>query len=359
MNRTLLSGAAFALPAGLPTEIVFLPEGSHKITPSSHPKGISVNVPADRGTAIASALQKDLDKRLKDNVQPWFDFEHRRQHPASGYPKAFRYEPGKGIMCSLEWSSSGRRAVRGRDVRYFSPEVYLDKDGVPDGLPDRGPVGGVVCEPAFRDIPAIAASDSSQHTNDHQTAMDPILSFLVTAGVLSQEEAARQGAEALGRTRITAALADSTALAGLKTKLTAAETKVAELNTKISASETAAKAAADKRADDLVKAAVTDGRIATADEDTQKNFRERIAAGDTFAEKLLSERPKLTAGLNVPIINNGGQPRQPLTATALDTRAQALITAGQAKDLDSARELIFASDPEAYSAYLASLKPAA
>jgi hypothetical protein len=71
-------------------------------------------------------------------------------------------------MCSVEWSESGTRAVRGRDVNYFSPEVYLDSEGIPNGLPDKGPAGGVVCEPAFRNIPRlmpIAASVDLDHAD--------------------------------------------------------------------------------------------------------------------------------------------------------------------------------------------------
>lgn len=45
---------------------------------------------------------------------------------------------------------------------YFSPEFYLGEDGMPADLPERGPLGALVNEPAFRSIPRIAASDSSQ-----------------------------------------------------------------------------------------------------------------------------------------------------------------------------------------------------
>lgn len=144
--------------ATAPAEIVFLPEGRHKLTPKSHPKGIDVNVPADRGEAIAAAFNRDLAKR--GNVRGWLDFEHSRKHPASGYPTSFRYQPGEGIMASIEWSASGRAAVEGRDVMYFSPEFYVDRDGVPTNLPDRGPIGGLVTEPAFREMRRIAASEA-------------------------------------------------------------------------------------------------------------------------------------------------------------------------------------------------------
>ncbi|HEY1121746.1 MAG TPA: hypothetical protein VGE67_09105, partial [Haloferula sp.] len=80
---------------------------------------------------------------------------------------------------------------------------------------------------------------------------------------------------------------------------------------------------------------------------------ERIEAGDTFAEEILAGLAKQHDGLDKPIIQAGGAIR---SATNIDTKAQALVTAGQAKDLDEARGLIFATDAAAYSEYLASLK---
>lgn len=348
MTRLLITAYASLLPSGTaPTEIVFIPEGTHKITPQSHPKGIMVSVPPEQGPAIAAALQADLDKRLAENVKPWFDFEHARKFPASGYPTAFRYEPGKGIMCALEWSASGRTAVEGRDVAYFSPEFYIDKNGIPNGLPDRGPVGGMVTEPAFREIPRIAARDAADDPTDQQPSatMKLLLAALgINPAADDAESAGVDAVKALREQIATSAASLATMTAdrdGLKVKLTAADAKVKE--------------AAEKRANDLVAAAVADGRIAAKDEETQKEYRERLTAGDTFAEKILAGLQKTGEGLENPIIKSplGGK-----VTAALDTKAQALVTAGDAKTIEEARELIFASDPKAYSDYLATLSAA-
>ncbi len=159
MKATLIT-AIDAGPSKVPPgEIVYLPEGSHRITPGSHPKGVFIQVPPDQGNAIAAKLQAELERLNAQPVKPFLDFEHRRQAPASGHPLSFRYQPGKGIMLAVQWSGSGQRALQDNDVSYFSPEVYIDDAGIPKGLPERGPIGGLVCSPAFRSMERIAASD--------------------------------------------------------------------------------------------------------------------------------------------------------------------------------------------------------
>lgn len=297
MTRELITALACALPdEGAPAEIVFIPEGSHKLTPKSHPKGISVNVPAEQGEAIAAAFNRDLAKR--GNVKAWFDFEHTRKFPASAYPTAFRYQAGVGVMAAVDWSQSGRTAVEGRDVRYFSPEFYIDKAGIPNGLPDRGPLGGLVTEPAFRDIPAIAASDAeADPTSD---SMDTTI--LATIGLITAGEAA------------------------LPDALTVATARVTDLKAKVTAAEGEAKKLAEARADDLVKAAIADGRIAPADEKAAGFFRRLISAGDADAEEALAGLPQRNADLDRPIItardSAGRSPEDRVTAAQAKARAE-------------------------------------
>lgn len=353
MTRTLISAIVSPLAAGLPTEIVYVPDGKNRITPQSHPKGIDVNVPREQGEAIAAALQADLDKLLARNVEPWFDFEHSRKYPTSGFPKSFRYQPGEGIMCSVEWSRSGRIAVRGKDVRYFSPEVYLDEKGIPCGLPERGPLGGLVTEPAFREIRPVTASDADP--SQKPPAMSAIL-LLASIGLLTQEEASAEGAETLARTRLTSMRTQIASLDEVKGKLTAAETERDGLKTKLTAAEAEVKKVADKRADDLVKAAIEDGRIAPKDEDTAKDFRERLSAGDAFAEKVLTNLPKLHEGLEKTVIKAGAGNRPDMGGGhALEKKARALVTANQADSFEDALGLVAASEPDLYSDYLKSL----
>ena len=85
MSQRLITAFASLLPdGGIPEEIVYLPEGTNKITPyvDGKPQTITVKVPADKGVAIAASLQASLVKRQQDNVRPWFDFEHKAGRPA-------------------------------------------------------------------------------------------------------------------------------------------------------------------------------------------------------------------------------------------------------------------------------------
>lgn len=145
MSVLISASLASALGDGVPNEIVYMPEGSHTITPwvDGKPKTITVHVPAAKGPAIAAVLQASLAEREKSNVRPWFDFEHKNG-AASALPKSFRYEPGKGIMCAVEWTGAGRKAIEGKDFSYLSPTFLIGDDGTPDGLPSRGPLASLL-----------------------------------------------------------------------------------------------------------------------------------------------------------------------------------------------------------------------
>jgi hypothetical protein len=327
---------------GTPAEIVYLPEGKHQITATvdGEPKTIDVHVPAEKGVQIAAMLQSALEGRNKSNVRPWMDFEHKRG-VASALPKSFRYEPGKGIMCAVEWTGAGRAAIEGKDFSYFSPEFYLGDDGVPDGLPSRGPLGGLVNEPAFREIPRIAASDAAIITETNTTPVMSKLIFAALAISAAAENAEAEAVDLIKNLKVKAADADR-----LKTEND-------DLRKKVEAADAAAAAARKQRADTLVKAAVADGRILVKDTDMQDKFRAKIEAGDTFVEEILAQLPKLNAGLGKSIVVAGAD--KSAAATGLEARAKALVTAGEAKTFDDAIGLVAASDPTAYTEYLATL----
>jgi len=282
----------------VPEEIVYLPEGEHLIHPKSHPDGILVKVPAERGEEIAASFQAELERLMALNVRPRFDFRHEADGPTAGYPRSFRYEAGRGLICAVDWSGAGRAAIEGRDFAYFSPRFDLDDEGMPAGLPQRGPLGALVNEPAFREIERIAASDagdSNKPTKDIRMSH----TILATCGLLTETEAAGEDAAELARKRV-AELEETIA------KLTRERDK---LKAEAAKSATEASAAREERAQGLVEAAVADGRIAPRDEETQRGFRERITAGDAFAEKMLSTLPRQHAGLERPLIAGGAARR--------------------------------------------------
>ena len=292
MSHVLISSAlACALRGeGAPDEIVFLPEGSHKLKPQSHPKGIVVNLPAEQGEAVAAAFNEAL--AMRGNVKAWCDFEHTRRHPVSCYPTGFRYEWGTGIVAMVEWSKSGRDAVEGRDARFFSPEFFIGKDGVPTGLPERGPVGALCTEPAFREIPAIAASDADDDETEQREPFMNALVTLVSCGLLSDAEAARDGADQLAAERLRVTCAEAA-------KVPALEKELAELRA--------------ERKDEKVKAglalfdrAVKAGLAGAADEREKAKYLTAAESND-LAMQLLTEKVEAAeatgADITRPIIS--------------------------------------------------------
>jgi regulator of replication initiation timing len=206
-------------------------------------------------------------------------------------------------MCGVEWTGTGRKALEGKDFSYLSPTFLIDDDGYPDGLPERGPLAALLNEPAFREIPRIAASDAAV---DHELTKPPIMSKLIFAALAisaaadNAETAAVQAIEKLKTDHQTVTAANATL-----------ETENKSLKDKVEAAEAEALKTRKDRADTLVKAAVADGRILAKDDDKQTKFRAKIEAGDTFAEEILAQLPKLNQGLDKPIVMGAdGKPVQ-------------------------------------------------
>ena len=349
--------ASFALPdsPGAPEAIVYVPEGRNLITPLSQPKGILFNVPPERGPEIAANLDRQLQDMRTRNVIPWTDFEHTRKAPASGYPTRFFYREGDGVMAAMDWSGSGRVAVENRDVRYFSPEVWIDDDGVPVQLPDRGPLGGLVAEPAFRTIKPVAASDAGNENHDQPDPDKTMKLVFATCGLLSQSEAALETAETLAAQRVTALKADSAELVRVKASLADVEKERDELKDKVTAAEDEAKAQREKRASDLVTAAVTDGRIAPKDDKTKGFYIRLISAGDADAEEALAALPSVKPGDGTVRVVAADGDKSGEGEHAFIKESLKLVTAGQAADIDAAMDIVVTRNPQLYADYNKSL----
>lgn len=159
-----------------PCEIVFIPEGSHTITPSvnGQAKTITVNLPRSKGAQIAAQLNSVLARRLGENVRPHIGFDHQNG-AAAAIPSGLVYRDGVGIVLQLDWTGKGRSAVEGRDYSYFSPAFLVDANNEPVGLPDKGEIGSLVNNPAFRNIPRIAASDAGGHGTDFESRAEAMV----------------------------------------------------------------------------------------------------------------------------------------------------------------------------------------
>lgn len=288
--------------ATAPDEIVYIPEGINTITPfvDGKPKKITVRMDPSKGVAVAAAFQEALDRRnveaaANQNTNPWFDFNHKKE-ASSAEPTGFRYEPGKGVMAQVIWSSDGRAAVEGRTLRYFSPNFFMDDEGSPAALPERGPLGGLVPEPAFRTIGAIAAADGAEDTHSNHPHHEHTMKSLAEYFKL---DPARTDLETQLLQRVTASDATTqTKIEDLTAQITALTTERDKLKEDLGAADGKLEEVAKKRAEDLVTAAIADGRIAPKDDKTKALFLRLITAGDADAEGSLAALQKKAPGID-------------------------------------------------------------
>ena len=287
--------AAFVQPldSGVDT-IVFMPEGKHTITASvdGKPKTLDVTVDA----RVLASFAEDLEKRKESNVRPFAGFDHEKG-AASFIPLEFRYEEGVGLMLDIEWTKAGREAVEGKDYSYFSPS-FLIKAGIPLGLPKRGEVGSLVNDPAFEDIPRIAASNQL-----HISDMEHLVELGLISSDTKEEDAlveAKATIESLKEKAEKAEKADAAyhdekekieseyasveeELADLKIQHAKLKEEYDALVSKMDANTEAAAAAA-------VEDAVANGRIAPQDEDAKKFWQDSIIR-DPESVKVLASMP--------------------------------------------------------------------
>lgn len=337
----LVTALDLTLPEeGQTASIVYIPEGKHTITPcvDGKPKQVTIKMEAGSGESIAASFQSALEKRLSANVRPTFDFDHKDVGPASALPKRFYYSPGQGLMAEVEWTGAGRRAIESKDYSYFSPTFLMDEGGVPAGIPERGPLGALVNEPAFRDIPRIAAAQAKP---DQPEPNEPAMSKLIFAALAINASAADAEADAVRA--IEKLQSDHQSV---KASLGKVEKERDELKAKV-------EAANKTRAESLVKAAVDDGRILPKDDETQSKFRERIEAGDTFAEDILSKLPKLNPDITTSQVQASGEKQT--GGSDFMVEARKLVTAGEARTEEEAMGLIAARNPALYDTYTESL----
>jgi len=274
-----------ALSPEAPEEIVYIPDGEHAIHPrvNGQPQQITVRIPAGRGAAVAAMLDSALQKRRAENVRPHVAFDHQTGR-AAGIPESFRYVRGKGVLLKLAWTGSGQAAIRGRDYSYFSPAFLVDEDGVPSGLPERGEIGSLVNEPAFREIPRIAAAgilpipSSSPSTMSH-----PVLAAL-------EIDAAREDSEAAAVERVQALQAEAAKLPALQAALEAAEQDCQALRQELAAHEDADAARRREAAEDLHRRAVACGLFPPAHATRRAELLKAAEDRNTFALDLVRER---------------------------------------------------------------------
>lgn len=340
----------FSLPekGGL-ASIVYIPEGTHTITPcvNGEPMEVMIKMEAASGPEVAKIFQANLDKRLQANVRPFFDFDHQDTGPAAALPKRFYYKNGQGLMAEIEWTGAGRKSIESKDYSYFSPTFLIDDAGKPSGIPARGPLGALVNEPAFRDIPRIAASEAARSEKKSTTEKNPsVMSKLIFAAL--SVSAAHVDAESLAVSKIESMKNENSKMTE---QLADAEKVVADLKEKMKMAAKEAQEAKESAAENVITTAVADGRIAAKDESNKKFWKDMIVEKGELAIKALDSLPKLNPGISQTQVTaaSGGKINQ---SGDFLSEVKRVVEAKEAANEDEAMSLVSARSPELYQAYV-------
>lgn len=356
-NKISCSFAEASNVTEAPDSIVYMPEGTHTIcaTVNGRAKEVTVKV----SSSILASFQAGLDERGKKDVRSITDFDHAGKGAASARPKAFRYEPGRGLMLDLEWTRAGRTGIEGKDYSYFSPNFLLGADGVPTGISKRGPIGSLVNDPAFETIEAIAAARADL---DEEIKTQNEMEILQNCGLLTADEAANADHLRIACARVTS-LESSASVARveaakavvsiLKDAVTAASISDAALaNLGIQAAfddganvEGIAKQfstlmikaakqdeiivkAKETEADRFVSASIAEGKIVPKNETLVKFWRERYLENPEGSVEAMNAQPQIAPKITERSI--GSATSTPGNSDIV-AEADALIAAGSAK----------------------------
>ena len=272
--------------------IVFMPEGEHTITASvdGKPQTITVTV----YPRVLASFAEDLDKRKESYVRPFGGFDHEKG-AASFIPLEFRYEDGVGLMLDIEWTKAGREAIEGKDYSYFSPS-FLVRDGIPFGLPKRGEVGSLVNDPAFEDIPRIAACNSQNHSDmEHLVELGLISpdtkeeeALVVAKAALDELKEKVEKAEEIETSNVQAQEEMEIEKVSVEEELAELKIAHAKLKEEYDAAMEKLSASSEAAAEAAVEDAVAAGRIAPQDEEARAFWKQSIIDKPESAKVLAS-----------------------------------------------------------------------
>lgn len=311
------SPIAFDSLASAPTEIMWMPGGIHEITAHQADEAVTVTVKVDRATA--ATMQQELAALKAESPQrPYFDFDHDGGR-AAAWPIEFLWKdsPKPGVYARVEWSAAGRNSVEGREYRAFSPSFYTDSKSPATVIGAPLDMGGLVNDPAFKQMLPLFAKSKETHMNKQQK-LKLILAALAAAHTAHAALLAKSGADAAKPEEIQASnagiqskLAEAQKLQGeieheaetsseIQAKLAAKESALAVVQARADALEAKAKERAQADAKAAVDAAVARGAIAAQDAAAQTRWMSLIVA-DAGNAALLAGIPGSVA-LGAPIV---------------------------------------------------------
>lgn len=308
--------AKLAVPAAntpLPSEIVWMPAGTHEIS------AFAKDGSTWRGTVICDQVGADQVAASFASIKAQgrrvrLDEAHSGD-AATAWVNGFSWDPDRGIVAAVEWTSLGEDLVRGKVYTSFSPEFLVNKTTkrVAAIWPGR-PAGGLVNEPAFgAAMPALIAarlagaesvnpaSGGSPDNQSNRSKMnkDLIIQILAALAVQVPADATDEQATALFAKHKDQLVSAAKSNAELKAKLEQLESVQAKANeaSKTEHAELVALRAKDaerRKADAkaAVDAAVARGALPPKDEAIQAKWRGLIEADPNHADLLKAMKPE-------------------------------------------------------------------
>lgn len=155
--RTVVHAISSVIGDDMPESIQYLPPGKHNIHATKNGKPAELEVAVHEKTA--DLLQKSFDKITASGLEQVFiDFNHEDAE-ASAWLKGFYWggdDPvDGGVRAKVEWTSSGKDSLLGKNFRKFSPTFTVNSRGEIDGTTLNA--GGLVNRPAFKEITPVIA----------------------------------------------------------------------------------------------------------------------------------------------------------------------------------------------------------
>lgn len=287
----------------LPKEFVWMPAGEHQISAhGADGKAWVGKVTCDE--AGANAVQAQLAKVFASGRRVYLD-ENHEDAAATAWVTAFSWDPARGIIVHVEWTSLGEQLLRGRVYHSFSPTFLISKKtGRVSGFPAGHAAGGLVNAPAFgAAMPALiaarlagaeshvspASDGSSDNQKIHTMPKELLLQILAALAVQVPADATEEQVTALFAQHKDQVIEAAKTNATLKAKLTEYETINAKA--KADADELVQLRARDaqRRKDDAKKAvdaAVARGALPPKDEAIQAKWLGLIEADPSHAALL-------------------------------------------------------------------------
>jgi hypothetical protein len=154
--------------------LMYMPAGTHTITPSQNGRPVTVSVAIDAGAA--DRLESQRKSLEASGKKPFFSVQHSTQI-AAFWPAEFFWDTRldatgalvEGVWARGAWTRAGREAVEGKDFRTFSPTFFVDAIRNDPNRPvqvvcnneAKANMGALENDAAFQSISPLWAHDAS------------------------------------------------------------------------------------------------------------------------------------------------------------------------------------------------------